>query len=35
VTSVLRHIAEKYPEHTVESIWEKIEDIAVKTIISA
>lgn len=36
VTSVLKLIEETVPgDHTADSIWEKIEDIAVKTLISA
>ena len=35
VSSVLKHIEDNYPGHSVEGMWEQIEDIANKTIISA
>ena len=35
VTSVLKHIEDTESGHTAEKIWTQIEDIAVKTLISA
>lgn len=35
VSSVLKQIEEMHPNKTAESIWGQIEDIAVKTLISA